>query len=123
MLCQHCNYHDRCNQDHQGSLEHCSLHRTTIVMFPWLDLDVLVVRQGGWENLVAKSVMETRCLWTVEIVFVAANVPLEIRVKLFVVALEHVTMKPVFSYHHYTLHVLHRGNHNLSQHNMVHIHR
>jgi hypothetical protein len=88
-------------------------------------------------------------------------VPLEIRVKLFVVALEHVTMKPVFvtvdtgeicvkiisvlesvssvlatetviqllenyhrySYHHYTLHVLHRGNHNLSQHNMVHIHR
>jgi hypothetical protein len=30
----------------------------------------------------------------VEIVFVAANVPLEIRVKLFVVALEHGTMKP-----------------------------
>lgn len=67
-----------------------------IVMSPWPDLDVLVVRQGGWENLVTKSVMETRCLWTVEIVFVAANVPLEIRVKLFVVALEHVTMKPVF---------------------------
>jgi len=66
------------------------------VMSPWPDLDVLVVRQGGWENLVTKSVMETRCLWTVEIVFVAANVPLEIRVKLFVVALEHVTMKPVF---------------------------
>lgn len=67
-----------------------------IVMSPWLDLDVLVVRQGGWENLVTKFVMETRCLWTVEIVFVAANVPLEILVKLFVVALEHVTIKPVF---------------------------